>query len=41
MNVTVGQTVEADTACDTTVTATITGVIGAPAAEIPEPSLKP
>ena len=38
MNVTVGQTVEPDTACDTTVTATITAVIGAPAAEIPEPS---
>ena len=38
MNVSVGQTVEPDTACDTTVTATITAVIGAPAAEIPEPS---
>ena len=38
MNVTVAQTVEADTSCDTTVTASITAVIGAPAAEIPEPS---
>jgi hypothetical protein len=38
MNVSVGQAVEADTARDTTVTATITAVIGAPAAEIPEPS---
>ncbi len=37
MNVSVAQTVEADTACDTTITATITAVIGAPAAEIPEP----
>ena len=38
MNVSVAQTVEPDTSCDTTVTATITAVIGAPAAEIPEPS---
>ena len=37
MNVSVAQTVEADTACDTTITATITAVIGAPATEIPEP----
>ena len=37
MNVSVAQTVEADTACDTTITATITAVIGAPTAEIPEP----
>ena len=37
MNVSVAQTVEADAACDTTITATITAVIGAPAAEIPEP----
>ena len=37
MNVSVAQTVEANTACDTTVTATITAVIGAPTAEIPEP----
>ena len=38
MNVTLAQTVEPDSACDTTVTATITAVIGAPGAEIPEPS---
>ena len=38
MNVTLTQTVEPDSACDTTVTATITAVIGAPGAEIPEPS---
>ena len=38
MNVSVAQTVEADTACDTTITATITAVIGAPGAEIPEPA---
>ena len=38
MNVSVAQTVEANTACDTTITATITAVIGAPTAEIPEPS---
>ena len=38
MNVSVAQTVEADTACDTTITATITAVVGAPTAEIPEPS---
>ena len=37
MNVSVAQTVEANTACDTTITATITAVIGAPTAEIPEP----
>jgi uncharacterized membrane protein len=38
MNVTLTQTVEPDSACDTTVTATITAVIGAPGAEVPEPS---
>ena len=38
MNVTLAQTVEPDSACDTTVTATITAVIGTPGAEIPEPS---
>ena len=38
MNVSVAQTVEADAACDTTITATITAVVGAPAAEIPEPA---
>jgi len=38
MNVSVAQTVEAGAACVTTVTVTITAVIGAPAAEIPEPS---
>ena len=38
MNVTLAQTVEPDSACDTTVTATITAVIGAPGAEVPEPS---
>jgi len=38
MNVSVAQTVEANTACDTTITATITAVVGAPTAEIPEPS---
>ena len=36
MNVTVAQTVEAGASCDTTITATVTAVIGAPAAEIPE-----
>ena len=38
MNVSVAQTVEAGSACVTTITVTITAVIGAPAAEIPEPS---
>ena len=38
MNVSVAHTVEADAACDTTITATITAVVGAPAAEIPEPA---
>jgi uncharacterized membrane protein len=38
MNVSVAQTVEAGAACVTTVTVTITAVIGAPTAEIPEPS---
>ena len=38
MNVTLAQTVEPDSSCDTTVTATITAVIGSPGAEIPEPS---
>ena len=38
MNVSVAQTVEAGSSCVTTVTVTITAVIGAPAAEIPEPS---
>jgi len=38
MNVTVAQTVEAGASCDTTITATVTAVIGAPAAEIPEPA---
>lgn len=38
MNVSVAQTVESGAACITTVTVTITAVIGAPAAEIPEPS---
>ena len=39
MNVTLAQTVDPEgNGCDTTVTATITAVIGAPGAEIPEPS---
>ena len=38
MNVSVAQTVEAGAACVTTITATITAVIGAPTAEIPEPT---
>ena len=38
MNVTVAQTVEAEAACETTITATVTAVIGAPTAEIPEPA---
>ena len=38
MNVTLAQTVEPESSCDTTVTATITAVIGAPGAEVPEPS---
>ena len=38
MNVSVAQTVEAGSACVTTITVTITAVIGAPAAEIPDPS---
>ena len=38
MNVSVAQTVEPGAACVTTVTVTITAVIGAPTAEIPEPS---
>jgi uncharacterized membrane protein len=38
MNVSLAQTVESGAACVTTITVTITAVIGAPAAEIPEPS---
>ncbi|HII20471.1 MAG TPA: hypothetical protein HA312_04530 [Candidatus Poseidonia sp.] len=38
MNVSLAQTVEPGAACVTTITVTITAVIGAPAAEIPEPS---
>ena len=38
MNVSVAQTVEGGSSCVTTVTVTITAVIGAPTAEIPEPS---
>jgi len=38
MNITLAQTVEPESACDTTVTATITAVIGTPGAEVPEPS---
>ena len=37
MNVSLAQTVEPGAACVTTITVTITAVIGAPAAEIPEP----
>ena len=38
MNVTVAQTVEADTACETTVTATISAVIGVPNPDLPSES---